>query len=251
MHNEPPLGQAGNVNRLFDEVSTPYVVLMHDDDHFLPGGLTALLDVVEANPELVCVFGRQQVVEANGTVDKLKSDELNAVYGRGPNDAGLVKNHTICALKSQIPNNGAVIKTSVARKVRYMDRETVGDACDFDFAYRLSMLRLPMMMINTDVSVYQISSEAVSKNTSYKTSYTFERIQSTSTSTEEEVRLKEMLLCRRAPMAVNGYIAEGNLRLASDVYWGGHYGTKRRLSPQGLKQLIKMYLGHARFKIYH
>jgi glycosyltransferase involved in cell wall biosynthesis len=240
--NEPPLGQSENVNQLFRLVSTPYLVLMHDDDHFLSGAIESLLDAVAADPSLICVFGRQQVAEEDGTIVQTKSNQLNSIYGRGPQDVGCVQNHTISALKSQIPNNGALISTGIARRIGYRNRENVGDACDFDFAYRLSMLKLPMMMIDKDVSVYKVSQKSLSKDATLSTSYTYRCIKCTTTLNDEEAQLKASILRRRAPMAVNGYIADGEIKLASQVFWGQDYGKDRRLSRQGLLHLCKLYM---------
>jgi glycosyltransferase involved in cell wall biosynthesis len=57
--NLPPLGQAGNTNRLFRAATGECLVLLHDDDLLLPGALADLANCWKEHPELTAAYGKQ------------------------------------------------------------------------------------------------------------------------------------------------------------------------------------------------
>ena len=66
-HNRLPLGMAANWNRCIDLAKGRYVLILHDDDFLLPGGLEAIVVALDhaEGPVGVVVFG-VDVVDAGG-----------------------------------------------------------------------------------------------------------------------------------------------------------------------------------------
>src|SRR5438309_2349605 len=54
--NQPPLGQADNVNDLFGRAQGERIVLLHDDDLLLPDAVENLADCWSSYPQLTAAF---------------------------------------------------------------------------------------------------------------------------------------------------------------------------------------------------
>lgn len=66
-HNAPPLGMAGNWNRCVGLSRGRYVLILHDDDFLLPGGVDVIVRTLESfdRPPAAVLFG-VRVVDAEG-----------------------------------------------------------------------------------------------------------------------------------------------------------------------------------------
>lgn len=65
--SHPDSGQSAAINECIAQGSAPYVCWLNSDDMLLPGGLSALVRALEANPALPAVYGRAwNIIERTG-----------------------------------------------------------------------------------------------------------------------------------------------------------------------------------------
>ncbi|MBS0240191.1 MAG: glycosyltransferase family 2 protein [Proteobacteria bacterium] len=130
--------QRENIIRLFNHVTTPYVSLLHDDDLFAPGGLDATIKAAHANPSAVGAFGVQEVVDAVGTVLSAETSHFNQTYLRTPEYLDRIQSLWFSVLSLQLPSNGYLLKTSLAKQAATTLPPAPGSAVDVAFALRLA-----------------------------------------------------------------------------------------------------------------
>ncbi|HXV25108.1 MAG TPA: glycosyltransferase family 2 protein [Alphaproteobacteria bacterium] len=138
--NRPRLGQAGNVNSLFDAACGDWIILLHDDDTLLPGAVGLLLDRFNSDPEIVAAYGKQWLMSFDGAVLEQESESLNRFYFRDPGHAGTRLSALEAALVQQFPNDGYMVRSSAARALRYPEEGETDRVswCDFAFGLRLA-----------------------------------------------------------------------------------------------------------------
>lgn len=134
--NEPSLGQAKNVDRLFQEAEGDFIVLLHDDDRLLNSALDTLLTCFEEQPDIVTTFGKQQIIDAQGNVKAESTKGLNEAYYRTNEHEGRQPSSLRSAVVQQFPNDGYMVRAEAAKKVGY--NHGAGDGCDFAFGVELS-----------------------------------------------------------------------------------------------------------------
>jgi glycosyltransferase involved in cell wall biosynthesis len=66
--NEHNLGWLGNCNRALEGVTTPYVMLLGDDDVMTPGALERAVTVLDEQPTVGLVHAAFNVIDSNGDV---------------------------------------------------------------------------------------------------------------------------------------------------------------------------------------
>ena len=62
----PDAGQSAAINEAIARGKAPYVCWLNSDDYFLPGGLKALLDILESHPEAPAAYGQALLVDRTG-----------------------------------------------------------------------------------------------------------------------------------------------------------------------------------------
>ena len=234
VRNSPPLRQAGNVNRLFDLAAGEFLALLHDDDLLLPDAVASLAACFDADPALTAAFGKQYLVDADGRVDEAGSDRLNADYRRTAAEAGRQPSAVGSAVATQFPNDGYLVRTDVARRVRYRDDPAVGDACDLDFGLRLAAVADGFYFLDRYTAKYRVTGASVSAGNNY-THLTFDLLAGVTLPPQLEP-LRQERLARYAPQAVNRWLTLGDRRRAWQVFTSAAYPWRRRLSPRGLVQ---------------
>jgi len=160
--NQPSLGQARNVNRLFDLARGDRLVLLHDDDLLLPNAVQAMSDCWVDHPDLVACFGKQSMIDMTGEVLQTRSQALNQRCYRTDLCEGLQASAIWSALVGQFPNDGYMILTGVAKAIRYHDTATVGDACDYDFGLRLASNHAQFFFLNQFTAQYRLTESSIS-----------------------------------------------------------------------------------------
>ncbi len=241
----PSLGQNANVSDLFRRAQGDRIVLLHDDDRLLPNALEDLSAPWAAFPDLALTFGRQEIITQSGDVDDDATEEHNTYFNR-VGATGPKPNSIAVALRLQIPNNGYMIRTDVARKVNYRSDDSVGVYCDTDFAIRLgaNLGANQMYFIDKLVSQYRLSDESISKSTNSRRSAharaavsIYEYVDSLpiarSSSTEMEFFRRHLI-----DKLVKGYAIAGRRKAALKFLLSGTYGWKRRTSRRGLYHLM-------------
>jgi glycosyltransferase involved in cell wall biosynthesis len=236
--NEPPLGQAGNVHRLFMEARGEFISLMHDDDAFVEGAIDHLLSCF-ADDDTIIAFGKQYVVAEDGAVSLEESEGLNATYYRTADTASVPSDLLTSALVQQFPNNGFVMRASVAKKVGYMECAAfIGGAVDFGFAVRCALAYPNARSYFSDryTAAYRLTRESVARSpaTGDAGYHSFRYVSALPRNIVDGPIVRKWLL-DKAPLACYQAIRLGKPAEAASIYFSPlHRG--RILSPGGIRR---------------
>jgi glycosyltransferase involved in cell wall biosynthesis len=241
LDNDPPLGQAKNVDRLFQAAEGDYIVLLHDDDLLVEGALDTLSSCFDENTGIVAAFGKQQVVDAGGNVKTETTRSVNEGYFRtsefeGVQDAGLRS-----AITQQFPNDGYMVRAKAAKQVGYA-RSNVGDACDFAFGVELArQMGKTFYYVDEFTSQYRQSEQSIVRGEEVDDT-AFRALRYVLRNVSREVREDphvQRWLRERAPVAVmqaaqNGYPKQGL------KWYFSPYHQHRILTMGGIHRLLRL-----------
>lgn len=245
LRNEPSLGQAKNVDRLFREVEGDYIVLLHDDDRLLRGALSSLLEAIVDRPSVVAVFGKQQVVDSEGNVKTDTTRGVNEGYYRTSEFEGVQDNGLRSAITQQFPNDGYMVRAEAAKQVGYA-RPDVGDACDFAFGVELvRQTGKQFYYVDEFTSQYRQSEQSIVRGDEIDdTAFRALRyvLQNVSLDIREDPYVRKWLR-ERAPVAVmqaaqNGYPGQGL------KWYFGPYHRARIPTPGGARRLLFLFYSY-------
>jgi glycosyltransferase involved in cell wall biosynthesis len=161
VHNRPGLGQAKNVNQLFNLANAEFLVLLHDDDFLMPGALSDLLASLQENPSVVASFGKQYLASHDGNILELESKIANERYCKTDDRANTIQRSDWSVLAMQFPPDGYMVRAKAARDTLYRDDPDIGEACDGDFSIRLSQLG-NFFFVGKYTSAYRMTQQSVS-----------------------------------------------------------------------------------------
>lgn len=237
VHNAPSLGQAGNVNKLFEMAEGDRLVLLHDDDLLLPNALSDLDRCWHVDAGLTAAFGKQHVISMNGTIRDRASEKLNDAYYRTGDKEGMVLSAMESALLQQFPSDGYMVRSSAARKTKYRAEDEVGTSrwCDFDFGIRLASTFDKFYFVNEFTAKYRLTDESISGQD--RPAYMYPLIKSLYVD-EPAAWAQREALERLAPTVVRNYAHLGQRREAWRIYKSEFYSSKRRNSLKGLYHLL-------------
>ncbi|BCM93988.1 hypothetical protein IAD21_05883 [Abditibacteriota bacterium] len=246
--NSPSLGQARNVNRLLERARGERVVLIHDDDWLLPDAVSDLDRAWQGADKTQVCFGLQAVADAKGQISHEATAKLNAEYGRIPARFGVQREPRWSALMGQIPNNGWMIDTALARSVGYSDAEEVSHACDFDFGLRLAQSSVQSggdwVLCEQIMSVVRLSDNSILRSAGPRTNYsdaTWNLIASYPLPPEGEAWRRDRLR-RTALGAMKKWLSQGQNWRAACVYFSSNFPPRRRFSKRGLMLGLMLFL---------
>jgi len=234
--NRLALGQAGNVNRLFDLARGDRLILLHDDDILLPDTVQSMSDCWLSHPSLVACFGKQHIINMAGEVLQTPSQNLNDGYYRTEQYAGLQPSALWSALVAQFPNDGYMILTEVAKTIRYRNTTNVGDVCDYDFGLRVAATYTLFFFLNQYTAMYRLTERAVSTGNNHS-DLVYQLIEALDLPENLE-GTRQKLLERYASSAINRWLTISDKASAYRVYISDSYPWSKRLSPRGLIQAI-------------
>ena len=237
VRNSPSLGQAGNVNQLFDLAEGDRLVLLHDDDLLLPNAISDLDKCWQQEPELTVAFGKQYLISMTGEILDQQSEELNQNYYRTAFKKGLQQSSIESALLQQFPNDGYMILSSAARSTKYRDESEVKTNrwCDFDFGIRLASKFEKFYFLDRCTAKYRLTDISVSS--AGKPVYMYPVIESLQV--EDSIKsAKKKALQALAPQVVRNYAIRQEKSSALRIYFSENYSLKRRLSLQGIYHLL-------------
>ena len=238
--HSPALGQAKNVNFLYEMAKGDKIVLLHDDDLLLPNSLEDLNSCWDLHPNLVAAYGKQYVISDKGAINIRLSSKLNQYYFRTSDRAGLQKSSVEAALLHQFPNDCFMILASAAKAIKCRSHENVGNAVDFDFGLRLSFEYSNFFFLDKYTAKYRFSNVSISKNTD-STAQSFQIILNTDFP-KEVSWAKEYELKREAPTAIIQLINYGKKKQALDIYFSEYYPLFRKFSLGGIRRFLKLFL---------
>jgi glycosyltransferase involved in cell wall biosynthesis len=237
MRNEPRLGQAGNVNSLFDAASGERLVLLHDDDLLEPKALAALLECFAKDARVVASFGKQRLMTADGQVLEAQSDGLNQAFFRTAAHARTVLSSLESALVQQFPNDGFMVASRAARAARYPDEHETGNVswCDFAFGLRLSQ-HGSFYFLDQFTAKYRITPGSVGVQGSTWAG-AFELVERACVPASSQWA-KRVAATRIAMRAIREYAGRGDWRRALSLYVSVPPGWRQRLGRSGLLTLL-------------
>ncbi len=238
--HDPPVGQAGNAQYLFERSSGEAICLIHDDDLLTERALEILAPTFD-DPSVVVAYGKQFLMDHDGNRDEVGTQELNHAYFRRPEFAGVQDNILIAALAQQFPNNGYIVRADIAREVGYIKPAELtgkgpkrGFAADFGFAVSYAMHRPDGRAVFVDdfTAAYRVSKTSVARGHSLPESAfrSFNYVMGL----EPEIRKHPMMaewLRFKAPPAIAQAAALGHTRVA----WGWYFSKwhRRRIPTLG------------------
>ena len=227
--NRPGLGQAGNVNALFQRARGHRLVLLHDDDLLLPRAVTVLNDTFTLSDSIIASYGIQDVVSECGELSEAETRTNNEHCNRLPAHTGIQPHPVVCALWRQFPNDGYLIDSKIARKTGYRDNEIVGNANDTDFAIRVALQnrRSSFYFLNRITSRYRLSNASIrtQHDTCRKLYHLLEHLE---VANEPERTARDWLLDKIAEEAVVDHALHGEWKLALGIMRSAHYPALRR-----------------------
>lgn len=221
--NAEPKGQSGNVSNAFSLAAYERLVLLHDDDFLLPGGLDRL-DAAwrDAEGNVDAAYGQQIVTDALGQPDPAATRYANEHHFRNL-PAGPQQSNLWCALVQQFPSNAWMVRRSVVAKTGYPTEREVGRVpVDYHFAIRYALASTrPFVLVPEPVSAYRESEESILRGPQLRRApqahLSFLALEKVRVSSPLERTTLLATLGRVAPNAMRGFIAHGSRREALRV----------------------------------
>jgi glycosyltransferase involved in cell wall biosynthesis len=236
-HHLPSLGQNSNVNDLFARAQGSRLLLLHDDDLLLPNAVSSLAALWELLPTLDAAFGKQILIENDGTpTAEERTKALNVGYHRVSANAGRQTIPVVAGLSRMFPNDGFLVSTALALKIGYRSKKEVGDACDTDFGLRLCAAARDIWFLDDFTMQYRMSNESISKY-SVVAPYTYDMLLALTVPSAAAPMLDEERR-KLAPGAVSGFAQLGQPGRAWKVFMSKDYSVRKRLSARGGYHLL-------------
>jgi glycosyltransferase involved in cell wall biosynthesis len=226
VRNLPGLGQARNVNQLFNLADGEFLALLHDDDTLTPTALADLIKPLQTNATVVASFGKVYLITHEGMVLDVETQDLNKRYSKTDERANQIQRSEWSVLAAQFPPDGYLVRTAAARATLYRDDPEIGEACDGDFGFRLSRLG-EFFFVGAYASAYRLTKESVStRGLRVLLSKLFFIVQAAAVPSDLEdvwrARLEEL-----APVAVTGCLLIPARGKALKVLLSQHYPWRR------------------------
>lgn len=243
--NQPPVSPADNVNRLFDTARGGRLLLLHDDDLLCAGGLDDLVEQWDAHPNVRCVYGKPEIIDHDGHAMPRDTSGFNSRYYRTAQYAGPQTSGLEAGLRQQIPINGFLVETALARTIRYRAYESLGSAVDADFGIRLGAAVQSGAFIFVDkfVSKYRISQDSILRAKSVNHGYHlfYKALQGVTTSTSAEAVAKGDFLDRSALDASLDAAMSGERSLCLKIMLSKHYKASLFSRWTGFRLLVMAF----------
>lgn len=238
-HHPVPLGQAGNINRLFDRARGSRVIVLHDDDTLTPDAVELLVQAWDRHEGIDACFAKQYVTFEDGVGRPADSEALNRAYGRVREAEGLVPDPIRAALLQQLPGAGFLVDTALARRVRQSSAPHVGVVCDFEFGLRLGLASRAFAYV--DRYVYNYRDTAASASSTVNSSGNLWQVLTELALPEQYERFRRMRLEAIAPAVVWQALSTGNVGRAREVMRSPYYPRRVAGAPVGLAQRALAY----------
>ena len=240
--HSPSLGQAKNINYIYEIAKGNKIVLLHDDDLLLPNALADLNNCWDLHPNLVAAYGNQYIISEEGEIDIEHSASLNKMFFRTEDRAGLQKSSIEASILHQFPNDCFMILASAAKSIKWRSYEEVGNGGEFDFSLRLGCAYSNFFFLNKYTAKYRLSSVSMSKSSNDDAAAQSFNIILNTNVLEELSWAKDYELKREAPIAIAQLTNLGKRKEALDIYFSKYHPLSRRLSLGGIRRLLKAFL---------
>jgi glycosyltransferase involved in cell wall biosynthesis len=250
--NTPALKQAANLHDLIQNSSGDLISIIHDDDLYEHNALE-ILSTCFANPQIMVSYGKQKIIEHDGTYNHASTLSLNHEFYRESQYAGVQDDFLTSALIQQFPNDGFLIRSSLAKFVGYLEPQTImGDACDYAFAI-LCASKAPQgksYFIDEYTALYRLSNQSIARSNPDNNAavMAFDYV----SKLEQKVLEKPLVskwLQQKSSYAISQAAKLGLSQKALSWYFSEWYASER-LTIRGLKRLasIGIYTAKSRFR---
>jgi glycosyltransferase involved in cell wall biosynthesis len=223
------LKQARNVSWLFSNASGSRLSLIHDDDGFLPHGLDKLVAAWDTAPNVVCAYGKFEIVSAEGALLPDDTSRHNALYGRVSSAAGLQESALTAGLSQQFPHNGYLVATELARTVKYRTEQEVGNSGDVDFGIRLAIAagRGKFFFVDEFISFYRQTANSIlrTRRGNYGHHLLYEKMLQLPVPPQDRAA-HDLLLRRMSALAVLSAAMAGQRKQAVSIMCSKHYSLR-------------------------
>ena len=218
--------QAANAQFAFEAASNEAVVLMHDDDFLLAGAVDHMLSVQKRYGDQVdAVYGLQQHVNCEGEINWPVTRAKNIYYSKNALE-GVQDSRLWSALTGQFPNNGMLVRRSIALAAGYPSEAEVGRIpVDYHFALRYAQVATgSFVLTQIYTSAYTMEGPSVWRQSPLVRKYNghlgFEVLMNIKAETEAERQALAVAKDRFAASAVMGHLSAGQSSQAWLVFRG-------------------------------
>ena len=166
-HNNPPLKQAKNVNFVFNNATGDKLVLMHDDDLFVPDAIETLVNILKKDSTIKIAFGKSYVMSEDGIINYKDSEKSSNYYFKNKKYEGSVLSSVEAGIIQQFPNNGYIIDAELAKSTPWRTKATygkLGNGCEYDFGLRIGLTGAKMFLIDKYLVKYRDTELSFSSN---------------------------------------------------------------------------------------
>ncbi|KEO72301.1 glycosyltransferase family 2 protein [Anditalea andensis] len=232
-------GQANNVNALIALTHSEWFVLLHDDDMLVNTALKDMTDYISSYPHIDMVYGKQYLIDESDKIDLEHSDYFNNLYFRTPTYEGNNINSFEAGLIQQIPNNGYLLRTKIAKQISYRNAPEVGDACDFDFGFRIGLAGYKLGYLDRFTSKYRLTKNSISLSNTDFAYRAYKLILPYYRSSLDRDRLVQIALSRKSAPAVVEAIQKGKVSDGWSIYFSPFHRDKI-FTLGGFKRIIQL-----------
>jgi hypothetical protein len=219
------MGQARNVDSLFERAEGELILLLHDDDRLIPDALATLQSCFDAHPDIVAAFGKQQIIDTEGKIKWATTHGVNEGYDRIPEHEGRQSSSLQSAIIQQFPNDGYMIRADSAQEIGYY-HSGASDACDMAFGIALARnTDGDFFYTDTYTSQYRQSKQSVARgDDAGDAAYHSFRIvlEEVAKDIQEEPRVEDWLR-RKAPVAIMNAAEQGFAQEGLQWFFGKHH----------------------------
>jgi glycosyltransferase involved in cell wall biosynthesis len=239
--------QAVNANCALERASSDLILLLHDDDLLYPEALGTLRQPFLEVQGLIASYGLQRWISNSG--QELESQEANRAFFRTEEEAGLKTDSLRSAILGQFPNDGFMVRSSVAKAVLY--DPAYGGAVDAEFGVRCAAYG-PFYFVPRWTSKYRLSAHSIARGPGRKsgdTSYHFVRLclelldSGAPAKQAVELRLRERV---RAGIVQAAAVGDTDTAFA---WLLGPYHRRQLLSLPGVKRALIVMLASLRSRV--
>ena len=233
--NDPPLGNYPNQCALGEQARCDHVLILHDDDHLCPGGLTWLAEarLAETDPRVEIWFGKDLIMGPDGKVDPARTASNALRYGK--DGAACAKPVWAWCLTQSLPPNSSLMGR--ATYVAWMRGTRDGNAGDWGLHVRLANSGAWGRFVAQFVSRYRVHQESnTGSRHGIDIQYMYEIAQELQVPPEHRGE-KQRLVREFAEVATARYLRNGERGRAWHCFASNDWRWKRRLSPRGVATL--------------
>lgn len=244
--NPGPSIPSENVINSFAQAGHERIVLMHDDDFMMPGGIDALAEAWDrfGDDAVDAVYGRQHIARADGSLDEAATRHSDAMFFKNVG-FGVQETNLWAALAQQFPCNGMMIRKSLALRIGYPRETDVGrDPNDLHFGVRYAQVSdRAFVLVDYFVSAYRLSELSLlrghAENRVYDAHLGYAHLEALEPQTPREREARRIALARVAPMAIASYLKAGDHKAAARAFFGNYRRMEKTFLPKmGLLSLI-------------